>query len=106
MGQHRPDHGRSPSTVWNRSSSVLRRCTSLSAPCRGDPSNGRTRRSTLLAALRPIATTAARLHAPGPLPHDDALIAATAKAHGLVLVTRNTKDFRRTGVRLMDPWEM
>lgn len=34
----------------------------------------------------------------------DALIAATAEAHGLAVVTRNRKDFRGTGVRLLCPW--
>ncbi len=34
----------------------------------------------------------------------DALIAATALVHGLTVVTRNTVDFRRTGVSLFDPW--
>lgn len=35
----------------------------------------------------------------------DALIAATAEAHGLAVVTRNRKDFRGTGVRLLCPWD-
>jgi len=30
--------------------------------------------------------------------------AATARVHGLVLVTRNTKDFEGRGVRLLDPF--
>lgn len=51
------------------------------------------------------ATTAATLHIPDPLPEMDALIAATAIVHDLTLVTRNTKDFQRTGVRLLNPWE-
>lgn len=34
----------------------------------------------------------------------DGLIGATALAHGLTLVTRNTKDFRTLGVALLDPW--
>ncbi|WP_433656600.1 type II toxin-antitoxin system VapC family toxin [Nocardia sp. CA-128927] len=34
----------------------------------------------------------------------DALIAATAEAHGLAVVTRNRKDFRGTGVQLLCPW--
>ena len=34
----------------------------------------------------------------------DGLIAATAVEHGLTLVTRNTKDFARLGVELLNPW--
>ncbi len=34
----------------------------------------------------------------------DALLAATALEHGLGVVTRNTSDFERAGVRLLDPW--
>ena len=34
----------------------------------------------------------------------DALIAATALAHGLAVVTRNTADFDRAGIPLLNPW--
>jgi toxin FitB len=34
----------------------------------------------------------------------DGLIAATAIAHGLSLVTRNTNHFKHFGVRLVNPW--
>lgn len=51
-----------------------------------------------------VARRAARLHVPDPMPEMDALVAATALEHGLVLVTRNTKDFWRAGVDLLDPW--
>lgn len=34
----------------------------------------------------------------------DAMIAATAATHGLTLATRNTKDFERFGVALVDPF--
>lgn len=34
----------------------------------------------------------------------DAFFAATAEAHGLTLVTRNTKHFERLGVALLNPW--
>ena len=38
------------------------------------------------------------------LPVMDSLIAATAVAHGLVVVTRNVKDIERCGVRVYNPW--
>lgn len=34
----------------------------------------------------------------------DMALAATARVHNLVLVTRNTKDFEGRGVRLLDPF--
>ena len=39
------------------------------------------------------------------LPVVDGLIAATARVHGLTVVTRNVGDFRRFDVPLFDPWE-
>lgn len=38
------------------------------------------------------------------IPAVDGLIAATALRHGLRLMTRNTQDFRQTGVLLWNPW--
>ena len=35
----------------------------------------------------------------------DALIAATAKEHGLTLATRNLRDFDRLGIDVVDPWK-
>ena len=40
-----------------------------------------------------------------PLPAIDALIAATAVVHGLVVVTRNTADMVPTGARVLNPWQ-
>lgn len=34
----------------------------------------------------------------------DLLIASTAQAHGLVVVTRNVRDFADTGIVVYDPW--
>jgi toxin FitB len=34
----------------------------------------------------------------------DMLIAATARVHGLTIVTRNVRDFADTGVVVYDPW--
>lgn len=41
-------------------------------------------------------------HAP---PVIDTLLAATALEHQLFLVTRNTKDVRRSGAAIFNPWE-
>ena len=38
------------------------------------------------------------------LPLADTLIAATADVHGLIVVTRNERDFLRCGVRVRNPW--
>lgn len=34
----------------------------------------------------------------------DAFLAATAATRGLTLVTRNTREFRNTGIETVDPW--
>lgn len=85
---------------------------------RTDPEGALPLRLWLDADVRPIvggsllpvdertAITAAALHVPDPLPEMDALIAATAMVHELTLVTRNVKDFARSGVRLLNPWEL
>jgi toxin FitB len=52
-----------------------------------------------------VARRAAVLHVPDPRPERDALIAATALAHHHVVVTRNTADFGRLGVELINPWQ-
>jgi toxin FitB len=39
-----------------------------------------------------------------PLPVIDSLIAATATAHGMQLVSRNEEDFKRCGVICENPW--
>ncbi len=53
----------------------------------------------LAARLRAEACKLGRvLHLP------DALIAATAKEHGLTLATRNVSDFDDLGVAVIDPW--
>lgn len=38
------------------------------------------------------------------VPAIDALIAATAIAHNLIVVTRNDRDILRVGVRTLNPW--
>ncbi|MEQ9152843.1 MAG: type II toxin-antitoxin system VapC family toxin [Parvibaculum sp.] len=52
----------------------------------------------------PIAETWAMMNVPDPLPFIDGLLAATAKVHGLALVTRNVSDVARTGVSIVDPF--
>jgi predicted nucleic acid-binding protein len=51
-----------------------------------------------------IAEEWGRLSVPDPLPTADGLMAATARVMRLTLVTRNTADFDRTGVALLNPF--
>ena len=51
-----------------------------------------------------VALCCAKLQVPDPLPYRDSLIAATALVHGMILVTRNTSDFVRSGAKLLNPW--
>lgn len=53
-----------------------------------------------------IALRSAALHVPDPRPQVDAFIAATALVHGMTLVTRNVVDFERTGIEVINPWEV
>jgi hypothetical protein len=52
-----------------------------------------------------VARRSAVLHVPDPRPVRDALIAATALAYGLVVVTRNVADFEPMGAEIIDPWQ-
>ncbi len=59
----------------------------------------------ILPVDRAIADDWGRLDAALGLPAIDGLLAATARVHGLVLVTRNTKDIGRAGVDVLDPFK-
>jgi len=39
-----------------------------------------------------------------PMPAEDSYIAATARRHGLTIVTGNDRDFRRPGVKVFNPF--
>jgi len=52
-----------------------------------------------------IADQWGRLNVPDPLPVIDGLLAASAKARGWTLVTRNTADLARCGVPIINPFD-
>ena len=52
----------------------------------------------------PVATAWGHQQYAQPLPAIDALIAATARVHGLTVVTRNVKDFEPTGIPVLNPF--
>ncbi len=52
-----------------------------------------------------VALRSARLHVPDRRNERDALIAATALVHGMIVATRNVTDFQPTGVAILNPWE-
>ena len=84
---------------------------------RRDPAQGKVLRHWLKRHVMPafdarilpvdaaVALRCASLHVPDSANESDALIAATALVHGLTVVTRNTGDFKSSGVALINPWE-
>lgn len=50
-------------------------------------------------------TWARLMHRKSDTIYEDAMIAATAKVHGLTVVTRNTADFKSFGVPLLNPFK-
>lgn len=57
------------------------------------------------AAARAYAEIAAERRESGrPIGEADCQIAAISRSHGASLVTRNVRDFERTGVEVVDPW--
>jgi predicted nucleic acid-binding protein len=51
-----------------------------------------------------VVRRSAKLHVPDSRPVRDSLVAATAIAHGMPVVTRNVGDFVLTGVQVIEPW--
>jgi len=58
----------------------------------------------ILSFDRRAASIAGRLPTPHKKPTADAMIAATALANDLVIVTRNLSDFQPLGVACLNPW--
>jgi toxin FitB len=58
----------------------------------------------ILAVDEKVADEWASMNVPNPMPAIDSLIGATAKVHGLVLVTRNARDFAKTKVSVLNPF--
>lgn len=60
----------------------------------------------ILAVTEDVALAWGRLSAGRTRGSADALIAATALVHDLILVTRNVVDFDETGVTVFNPWDI
>lgn len=59
----------------------------------------------ILPVDQPVAEAWGRINAVATLPAIDSLLAATARVHGLTVVTRNTKDVARAGVPCLNPFD-
>lgn len=96
---------------------ILELATGILLVQRRDPTQGAMLRTWLEGHVLPafsgrilpvdvlVAQRCAKLHVPDPRSDRDALIAATALVHSMTVVTRNTVDFRATGVVLRNPWD-
>jgi toxin FitB len=59
----------------------------------------------ILAVDQAVADEWGHMTAKRSAPVTDALLAATAKAHGMILVTRNVRDVAGLGAEVLDPFE-
>lgn len=59
----------------------------------------------VLPITRDVADEWGRMNAVRPFPAVDSLLAASAKIHGLTLVTRNVDDVSGTGVDVLNPFD-
>lgn len=62
-------------------------------------------RTRVLPVTAPVAEEWGRMQAVRPLPIVDGLIAATARAHDWILVTRNVKDFAGLDIKTLNPFD-
>ena len=53
-----------------------------------------------------VAKLCAKLHVPNRRPDHDAIIAATASVHDMIVVTRNVADFQFMDVEILNPWKL
>jgi len=58
----------------------------------------------ILTITESIAQRWGSINSPDPLPVIDGLLAATALEYGLILVTRNVRDVKRSGVLFLNPF--
>lgn len=63
-------------------------------------------RETVVPVTEAVALEWGRLSADRSRNTADGLIAATARVHDLILVTRNVVDFEDTGVSIINPWDL
>jgi predicted nucleic acid-binding protein len=106
----------SPSHLFLSVISILELETGILRVEKRDPSQGAILRAWLDSHVFPafserilyldvaIAQRCAKLHVPDPRSDRDAIIAATALVHGMVVVTRNTKDFDPMKIEILNPW--
>jgi len=106
-----------PSTLFLSAISVLELETGVLRVARRDARQGAVLRRWLDEQVLPafadrilpvdtaVVLRCARLHVPNRMADGDALIAAIALVHGLVVVTRNTADFEPAQVDLLNPWK-
>jgi hypothetical protein len=65
---------------------------------------GRINEDRVLPVTLPVAAAWGRQQCAQPLPVIDARIAATARVHGITVVTRNVEDFELAGVQVLNPF--